>query len=62
MPSRNALIIAALKKYLTELEQREIDKQFETIAEDDAYTDLNKQISESFMESDWEAFIDGELK
>jgi len=62
VPSRNALIIAALKKYLTELEQREIDKQFETIAEDDAYTDLNKQISESFMESDWEAFIDGELK
>lgn len=59
-PSRNALIIAALEKYLIELERQEIDRQFEAMADDDAYRTMNEQLSESFAESDWGALVDGE--
>jgi metal-responsive CopG/Arc/MetJ family transcriptional regulator len=62
VPSRNALIIAALEKYLLELERREIDHQFEAMAEDDAYQVTNEQISESFAESDWDALVEGETE
>ena len=62
VPSRNALIIAALEKYLTELERQEIDRQFEAMADDDAYQQMNEQISESFAESDWDALVEGETK
>ena len=55
IPSRNALIIAALEKYILELERQEIDRQFEAMVNDDAYQKVNEQISESFAESDWEA-------
>ena len=62
IPSRNALIIAALEQYLLELEQQEIDRQFEAMADDDAYQAMNEQLSESFAESDWAALIEGEIE
>ncbi len=60
IPSRNALIIAAIEQYLLELERQEIDQQFEGMAEDTAYQALQQEINESFAESDWEALNEGE--
>ena len=60
-PSRNALIIAVLEQYLVALERQEIDRQFEAMADDDAYQVMNEQISESFAESDWDALVETEL-
>lgn len=62
IPSRNALIIAALERYLLELERQEIDRQFEAMADDDAYQAMNQQLSESFAESDWDALVEGETE
>jgi metal-responsive CopG/Arc/MetJ family transcriptional regulator len=62
VPSRNALIIAALEKYLNELERQEIDRQFEAMAEDNVYQVMNEQLSESFAESDWDALVEGEIE
>ena len=62
IPSRNALIIAALEQYLLELERQEIDRQFEAMADDDAYQAMNQQISEAFTESDWEALVEAEIE
>ena len=53
--SRNALIVAALEHFLIELEQQEIDQQFASMADDEAYQELSLQISEAFADSDWEA-------
>ena len=61
IPSRNALIVAALERYLLDLERQEIDRQFEAMAEDDAYQALNQQIAHEFAQSDWDAWIEGEL-
>ena len=55
VPSRNALIVAALEHFLIELEQQEIDQQFAVMAEDEAYQDLSVQMSEEYAGSDWEA-------
>ena len=55
IPSRNALIVTALERFLTELERREIDRQFEALAEDEAYQTMNQSLAEDFAESDWEA-------
>ncbi len=60
IPSRNALIVTALEQYLLELERQEIDRQFEAMADDDAYQVMNEQISEAFTESDWDALVEGE--
>ena len=46
VPNRNALVVAALERFLAELERAEIDRQFAALADDD----------ESFADSDWEAF------
>lgn len=62
IPSRNALIVAALEQYLLELERQEIDRQFEAMADDDAYQTLNEQLSESFAESDWDALVESETE
>jgi len=62
IPSRNALIVAALEQYLLELERQEIDRQFEVMADDDAYQVMNQQISEAFAESDWEALVEDEIE
>lgn len=55
LPSRNALIVAALEHFVTELERRDIDRQFEAMAEDASYYEMNRQLAEDFAESDWEA-------
>ena len=55
IPSRNALIVTALEQFLLQLENQEIDRQFDLMAEDGAYQALNKQMAEEFVESDWEA-------
>ena len=55
LPNRNALIVAALEHFLNELERQEIDAQFEAMAEDDSYQEMNRQLAEDFVESDWEA-------
>ncbi len=55
LPSRNALIVAALEHFVTELERRDIDRQFEAMAEDESYGEMNRQLAEEFAESDWEA-------
>lgn len=55
VPSRNALIVAALEHFLIELEQKEIDQQFAAMADDEAYQELSLKMSEAFAESDWEA-------
>ena len=60
LPSRNALIVAALEQYLLELEQQEIDQQFEAMAEDQDYQAMNEQLAEAFAESDWDALTEGE--
>ena len=56
IPSRNALIVAALEHFIAELEREEIDRQFAAMADDADYQSLNQELSESFAESDWEAW------
>jgi metal-responsive CopG/Arc/MetJ family transcriptional regulator len=55
VPSRNALVVAAVERFLIELERQEIDQQFAVLADDLAYQELNVQMSEEFADSDWEA-------
>ena len=55
VPSRNALIVAALEHFLIELEHQEIDEQFAAMADDTQYQEHILQISEEFADSDWEA-------
>lgn len=57
VPSRNALIIAALEHFLAELEEREIDQAFAAMAEDTDYQMFDEQLAEDFAESDWEALM-----
>lgn len=56
IPSRNALIVAALEHYIAELEREEIDRQFAAMAEDVDYQSLTQKIADSFADSDWEAW------
>jgi len=58
--SRNALIVAAVERYLQELERQEIDRQFEAMADDSAYQALNEELVEAFADSDWEALAEDE--
>ena len=60
VPSRNALIVAAIEQFLLELERQEIDRQFEAMAEDETYQAMNEQLAEAFAESDWDAFVERE--
>lgn len=55
VPNRNALVIAALERFVTELERQEVDRQFAAMADDVDYQSLNEQMAESFGTSDWEA-------
>ena len=59
-PSRNALIVTALEQFLQELERREIDRQFEAMAEDQTYQVINQQMADDFAESDWDALLESE--
>ncbi len=56
VPSRNALIVAALEHFLAELERQKIDLQFTALYEDEESQELNEQLVEEFSEADWEAF------
>jgi len=60
MPNRNALIVTAMSQLLARLEQIEIDRQFDSMADDVDYLALNEQIADAFIESDWQALNDGE--
>ena len=60
IPSRNALIVSAIEQFLRELERQEIDRQFDMMANDEAYHALNEQIADEFAESDWDALLVGE--
>ena len=62
IPSRNALIVAAIEKYLLELEREEIDRQFDAMADDTGYAALNQQIADEFAESDWDALSGVEIE
>lgn len=55
VPSRNALIISALERFLAELERQEIDRQFAGMADDESYNAHQKKLAEEFAQSDWEA-------
>ncbi len=55
VPNRNALVVAALERFLTELERQEIDRQFAAMVDDSEYQALNEQLAASFEASDWEA-------
>lgn len=55
VPNRNALVIAALERFVTELERQEVDRQFAAMVDDVDYQSLNEQMAESFGTSDWEA-------
>lgn len=60
IPSRNALIVAALEHFLNELEHQHIDRQFEAMADDVAYQTLNERLDEEFAKSGWNALQEGE--
>ena len=60
VPSRNALIVAALERFLLELERQEIDREFEAMAGDETYQALNQLLADDFAESDWDAWLEGE--
>lgn len=57
VPSRNALIVAALEEFVAALERQDIDRQFEMMADDKEYQTLNQELAESFAKSDWEALV-----
>lgn len=59
-PTRNALIVEAIEQFLRELERREIDRQFDAMAEDEEEIVLNETIEAEFAMSDWEALLEGE--
>lgn len=59
-PNRNALIVEAIENFLLELERREIDRQFEAMADDADEQKMNRQIGDAFAVSDWEALQEGE--
>lgn len=60
VPNRNALIVSALERLLNEWERAEIDRQFAAMSEDEAYQTMQTEMAESFEDSDWEAFLEGE--
>ncbi|MFZ0546534.1 MAG: hypothetical protein WAM60_13900 [Candidatus Promineifilaceae bacterium] len=60
IPSRNALIVTAVERFLLELERQEIDRQFEAMAEDEEFQAMNEHLAEDFSDSDWEALMEGE--
>ena len=59
-PSRNALLIQALQRYLEYLEQEEIDAQIAQMAADSEYQALHEQLSKEYEPAGWEALRLGE--
>ena len=54
--SRNSLIVAAVESYLDRQERAWIDAQFASMAHDEAYQVLQRQVAAGFSASDWEAW------
>ena len=54
-PSRNALLIQALQRYLEDLEQGEIDAHIAQMAEDAAYQNLHLRMVKEYEPAGWEA-------
>ena len=59
-PSRNALLIQALQRYLGYLEQEEIDTQIAQMAADSEYQELHDQLAKEYESAGWEALRLGE--
>ena len=59
-PSRNALLIRALQRYLEYLEQEEIDAQIAQMAADSEYQELHDQLAKEYEPAGWEALRLGE--
>lgn len=59
-PSRNALLIQALQRYLEYLEQEEIDAQIAQMAADSEYQELHDQLAKEYEPVGWEALRLGE--
>jgi len=59
-PSRNALLIQALQRYLEYLEQEEIDAQIAQMAADSEYQELHDQLAKEYEPAGWEALRLGE--
>ena len=59
-PSRNALLIQALQRYLEYLEQEEIDAQIAQMAADSEYQALHEQLAKEYEPAGWEALRLGE--
>ena len=59
-PSRNALLIQALQRYLEYLEQEEIDVQIAQMAADSEYQGLHDQLVKEYEPAGWEALCLGE--
>jgi metal-responsive CopG/Arc/MetJ family transcriptional regulator len=53
--SRNSLIVQAVESYLEEQEYAWIDAQFASMAQDEDYQALQRQVVAEFSASDWEA-------
>ena len=54
VPNRNAFVVAALERFIAELDRQEIDRQFAAMADDVEYQAWNEQMAESFSASDRE--------
>ena len=59
-PSRNALLIQALQRYLEYLEQEEIDVQIAQMAADSEYQELHAQMVKEYEPAGWETLHLGE--
>ncbi len=59
-PSRNALVIQALQRYLEYLEQEEIDVQIAQMTADLEYQELHEQLAKEYEPAGWEALRLGE--
>lgn len=55
VPSRNALFLQALQRYLEYLEQEEIDAHIAQMTEDVAYQDLHVRMVKEYEPAGWEA-------
>ena len=53
-PSRNALLIQALQRYLEYLEQEEIDAQIAQMAADSEYQELHAKMVKEYEPAGWE--------
>lgn len=58
--SRTELIANALRHELAALKRLEIDNAFEGMSTDQQYQQEVRRVSDEFVESDWDAFRQGE--